>query len=65
MKLCSDPKYKLVFSQLVRQPRNLVEKRFRRDTKYTFIHSSELKTDLNNSYRYNRTPKFEPHLAYL
>ena len=48
MKRCTDPKYELVFPQFLRGLRNLLEKCFRGDVKDTFLHSSELETDLNN-----------------
>ena len=40
MKRCSDPKNELVFPQLVRGLRNLLENCFRDDVKGTFLHSS-------------------------
>ena len=48
MKRCSDLKCELVFSQLVRGLRKLLEKCFRGDMEYTFLHSSEQKTYSNN-----------------
>ena len=48
MKRCSDPKCELVFPQLVRGLRKLLEKCFIGDMKDTFLHSIELKTVSNN-----------------
>ena len=47
MERCSDPKYELVFPQLVRGLRKLLEKCFRGGVKDTFLYSGELKTVSN------------------
>ena len=49
MKRSSDPKFELVFPQLGRGLRKLLEKCFRGEGKYTLLYSGELKIDSNNA----------------
>ena len=46
---CSGPKFELVFVQLVRVPRKLLEACFSGEVKDTFTYPGELKTGSNNS----------------